>query len=73
MRRRKLEEECLIPTVLVVLQTSKEEAMSQLRKMPFVIETPTQKKRLEALESKMREIDSAIAIFSKPKVYVAQD
>ncbi len=69
---------CLMPeeerqSTLAVLTQSKEEAMAQLRRMPFVIETPSQKKRLEQLESKLREIDNALAIFSKPKVYIAID
>lgn len=68
---------CLMPdeerrNTLEVLQRSREEAMSQLRRMPFIIETPTQKKRQEMLESKLREIDNAIGIFSKEKVYVAK-
>lgn len=67
---------CLMPEAerrgtLETLQQSKEEALNQLRRMPFVIETPTQKKRQEMLEAKLREIDSAIQIFSKDKVYVA--
>lgn len=69
---------CLMPeeerlNTLSVLTQSKAEAMALLRKLPFVIETPSQKKRQEALENKLREIDSALAIFSKPKVYVALD
>jgi len=68
---------CLMPeeerkNTLQVLQQSKEEALGQLRRMPFVIETPSQKKRQEFLESKLREIDTAIGIFSKEKVYVAK-
>lgn len=67
---------CLMPeserrNTLEVLQQSKEEALNQLRRMPFVIETPSQKKKQEMLEAKLREIDSAIQIFSKEKVYVA--
>lgn len=67
---------CLMPeserqNTLQTLQQSKAEALNQLRRMPFVVETPTQKKKQEFLESKLREIDSAIAIFSKDKVYVA--
>ncbi len=58
---------------LEVLQNSKEEALQQLRKLPFVIETPIMRKKQEYLESKLREIDNALAIFSKPKVYVAKD
>jgi hypothetical protein len=40
--------------------------------MPFVVETPSQRKKQEALEAKLREIDNAIGIFSKEKVYVAK-
>lgn len=69
---------CVMPeeervNTLEVLQQSKVEAMNQLRKMPFVVETPSQRKRQEQLETKLREIDSALAIFSKPKVYIALD
>lgn len=58
---------------LDTLHSSKEEAMRQLSKMPFVIETPTQKKKQDELEAKLREIERAIALFSKPKVYIAAD
>lgn len=58
---------------LEVLQQSHEEAMHQMRKLPFVIETPTMRKKQEYLEGKLREIEHAIGIFSKPKVYVALD
>jgi hypothetical protein len=67
---------CLMPEsercdTLDTLQGSKNEALHQLRRMPFVVETPTMKKKQEFLENKLREIDNAIAIFSKDKVYVA--
>ena len=67
---------CVMPEAertdtLETLQASKAEAMAQLRRMPFVVETPSQRKRQDMLEGKLREIDNAIAIFSKPKVYVA--
>jgi hypothetical protein len=69
---------CVMPederlNTLEVLKQSKGEAMRQLQNMPFVVETPSQKKRQTELESKLREIERAIALFSKPKVYVAQD
>jgi hypothetical protein len=68
---------CLMPeaerrNTLQVLQQSKEEALAQLRRMPFVVETPSQRKKQEAIEAKLREIDNAIGIFSKEKVYVAK-
>lgn len=58
---------------LSVLEQSREEAMQQLRRLPFVIETPSMRKKQEMLENKLREIDRALGIFSKPKVYVALD
>ena len=60
-------------STLEVLKASKEEAMKQLAKMPFVIETPSLKKRHGELEAKLREIESAIALFSKTKVFIALD
>jgi hypothetical protein len=60
-------------STLEVLQQNHEEAMHQMRKLPFVIETPTMRKKQEFLEGKLREIEHAISIFSKPKVYVALD
>jgi hypothetical protein len=58
---------------LDMLQNSREEALQQLRRMPFVIETPSLRKKQDFLEGKLRELDNALAIFSKPKVYVAKD
>lgn len=82
-RRRRPDPDCppgmiLMPeserlSTLEVLQQSHEEAMHQMRKLPFVIETPTMRKKQEYLEGKLREIEHAISIFSKPKVYVALD
>ena len=83
IRRRRPDPDCppgmrLMPEqerveTLRVLQESREEALNQLRRLPFVIETPTMKKKQEYLENKLREIDHALSIFSKPKVYVADD
>ena len=69
---------CLMPEeervqTLEVLQQSKAEALNQLRKLPFVVETPMMKKKQEYLEGKLREIEGALVIFSKPKVYIAKD
>ncbi|CAE7681490.1 Enkd1 [Symbiodinium microadriaticum] len=68
---------CLMPEderieTLRTLNGSKSECMKQLERMPFVIETPSMKRKQEDLESKLREIDRAIEVFSKPKVYVAK-
>jgi hypothetical protein len=69
---------CLMPEgerldTLDVLHRSKQEAMRQLQALPFVIETPSLRKKQAMIEEKLREIDNAIAIFSKPKVFVARD
>lgn len=58
-------------STLEVLKQSKEEAMNQLSKMPFILETPTAKRKHASLEAKLKEIESAVALFSKTKVYVA--
>lgn len=67
---------CLMPegerqNTLDVLMESRKDAMAQLQQMPFVVETLRLKKKQDALENKLREIEQAITIFSKPKVYVA--
>ena len=53
------------------LELSLEEVHRQLQKLPFVIETHSIQKRHDALESKLKEIERALEIFKKPKVYVA--
>lgn len=53
------------------LLSSQQEVMQHLQNMPFVIETPSQKNRQHMLESKLKDIDNAIKIFDKPKVYIA--
>jgi hypothetical protein len=58
---------------LEVLHKSRQEAMRQLQALPFVLETPSLKRKQAMLEEKLREIDSAVAIFSKQKVFVARD
>jgi hypothetical protein len=68
---------CLMPeeerqATLTTLFDSRQECLRQLERMPFVIETPSAKRRVEELERKLREIEKAIDIFNKPKVYVAK-
>jgi len=57
---------------LEVLKENKAEALRQLRAMPFVVETPSMRRKQEMLEGKLREIDNALTIFSKDKVYIAK-
>ena len=58
---------------LEVLRTSQIEAMKQLQAMPFVIETPSLKRKQVMLEDKLREIENAMALFSRTKVFIARD
>jgi hypothetical protein len=57
-------------STLATLQASRQECIHQLERMPFVIETPSMKQKQKNLELKIREIDNAITLFSRPKVYV---
>ena len=56
---------------LEVLETSREEAINQLAKMPFVLETPSAKRKHSELEMKLKEIEAALSLFNKQKVYIA--
>jgi hypothetical protein len=69
---------CLMPEIerldtLEILHSSKAEALKQLQALPFVIETPSLKRRQQGLEDKLNEIEKAITLFSKPKVYIANE
>mmetsp|Transcript_16233 Transcript_16233/g.16966 ORF Transcript_16233/g.16966 Transcript_16233/m.16966 type:complete len:299 (-) Transcript_16233:208-1104(-) len=59
-------------STLQTLHESRNECLKQIERLPFVIETPSAKRRAEELENKLREIEKAIDIFSKPKVFVAK-
>lgn len=58
---------------LDVLKESKGDALRQLQALPFVIETPSLIRKQQLLENKLREIDNAMALFNKPKVYIAKE
>lgn len=58
-------------STLQVLESSRTEANKQLNNMPFIIETPSARRKVVELEAKLREIENAISLFSKPKVYIA--
>ena len=58
---------------LAVLLKSQEAAKDQLSKMPLVIETHGQVRRKNDLDAKLKEIEDAIAIFSREKVFVKDD
>ena len=58
---------------LDTLHQSKEECVRQLSKMPIAIETLSLKEKQHSLECKLKEIDNAINLFSKPKVFITRD
>ena len=58
---------------LDVLRASKVEALKQLQALPFVIETPSLIRKQQLLENKLREIENALNLFNKPKVYIAKE
>lgn len=55
---------------LQILERNKAEAMNQLTKLPFVVETPSMIRKKNDLEAKLKEIERAISLFCRPKVYV---
>ncbi|KAF1334766.1 Enkurin domain, partial [Globisporangium splendens] len=56
---------------LHVLRKSLDEARLQINHLPLRIETPSQIRRKNALEAKLQEIEDAIKVFDRAKVYVA--
>jgi Calmodulin-binding len=58
---------------LEILKASKVEALKQLQALPFVIETPSLIRKQSMLENKLQEIDNAMNLFNKPKVYIARE
>ena len=55
---------------LRVLQQSSDDVKEQMRRLPLRIETPSQIRRQAALEAKLKEVEDAIKIFSREKVFV---
>lgn len=56
---------------LGALRKSQKEGAAQLQKLPLHVETQSQMKRKAELEGKMKEIEEAIAIFSRTKVFIS--
>lgn len=56
---------------LRVLRKSLDEARLQMNYLPLRIETPSQIRRKNVLEAKLQEIEDAIKVFDRSKVYVA--
>eukprot|EP00201_Polytomella_parva_P013485 CAMPEP_0175061004 /NCGR_PEP_ID=MMETSP0052_2-20121109/13348_1 /TAXON_ID=51329 ORGANISM="Polytomella parva, Strain SAG 63-3" /NCGR_SAMPLE_ID=MMETSP0052_2 /ASSEMBLY_ACC=CAM_ASM_000194 /LENGTH=259 /DNA_ID=CAMNT_0016326819 /DNA_START=337 /DNA_END=1116 /DNA_ORIENTATION=- len=55
---------------LAVLKRNKEEIDKAIQGLPLRIETPGQIRRKDELESRLKEIDDAFKVFSRPKVLV---
>ncbi|DBA04071.1 TPA: hypothetical protein N0F65_009418 [Lagenidium giganteum] len=56
---------------LDVLRQRLEQARRQVNALPLRIETPSQIRRKNALDAKLEEIEDAIKVFDRKKVYVA--
>lgn len=52
------------------LQDSEKQVQQALYKLPLHVTTLGLKKKKEALEAKLREIENAKSIFSRPKVFI---
>mmetsp|Transcript_38645 Transcript_38645/g.46788 ORF Transcript_38645/g.46788 Transcript_38645/m.46788 type:complete len:284 (+) Transcript_38645:263-1114(+) len=55
------------------LNTTKKQVETDLQKMPFNVETPSQIKYKTGLETKLKEVEDAIKVFSRKKVYVKKN
>lgn len=44
--------------------------ITTLQTMPIIVETPSQIRRKNELETRLREIEDAFKVFSRPKVLV---
>jgi hypothetical protein len=60
-------------STLESLQASKTECLRLLTKLPFVLDTISSKKKQEVYENKLKEIENAISIFKRPKVFIKKD
>jgi len=58
--------------MLKQLDENREKVAAEIAKLPFVIDTVGLRKKKQALENKIKEIDNAVRIFSRKKVYVEQ-
>jgi hypothetical protein len=58
---------------LKVLNESETLTKNELFAMPLTVETLAQKKKKNALEAKLKEIEDAVKIFNRPKVFIALD
>jgi len=69
---RKMTEEERAET-LHILECNKKEVLDAIKKLPLVIETPKMIRYQGDLNRKMKEIESTMAIFRKPTVFVKME
>lgn len=62
-----------VAATLKILQENRSAITQECRRMPLKLETEGQKRRGMELENKLREIEEAIKIFSRPVVYCKDD
>mmetsp|Transcript_25560 Transcript_25560/g.64845 ORF Transcript_25560/g.64845 Transcript_25560/m.64845 type:complete len:296 (-) Transcript_25560:370-1257(-) len=55
---------------LAILERNKRDVEKALQSMPIIIETPSQIRRKDELEKRLKEIDDAFKVFSRAKVLV---
>jgi len=58
---------------LRVLSESEQITKSELFSMPLTVQTLGMKKKKNALEAKLKEIEDAVKIFNRPKVFISMD
>jgi len=69
---RKMTEEERAET-MHILECNKKQVIDAIKQLPLVIETPSMIRRQGELHKKIKEIESTMAIFRKPTVFVAMD
>lgn len=55
---------------LAMLQRNKQEVERAIQALPIVIETPSQIRRRDDLEQRLRDIDEGLKVFARSKVLV---
>jgi len=55
------------------MQAAHKDVKAQLAGLPLVIETRAAQRRLAALEGRLAELEEAVAMFARPKVYIQPD
>ena len=58
---------------LRVLNESETLTKNELFSMPLTVQTLAHKKKKNALEAKLKEIEDAVKIFNRPKVFISMD